>query len=424
LAHASCLFELTVTTLSCHKQIELTQIVILPNLNPSTSFVFICVLVCVLWASPATAQVPSLTTADADTTEINRVVFGFIPVVAYSSDHGLVGGGLGSRFDYRIGSNPFRSSMQLAGLVTTSGLFSLMFVSDFTTTMGLPVRSWQRLNTGLQNNTSWFGIGNNTSFETELWEQDYYFFRSVYLMHEYRGRKRIWQDTQVSTRYLDVLGIIDIRYLRPYVTDKVNLLADQGLDATGGSWVWLMGTGLQWESRDNEIAPSSGSSVSVIMLGAPGLVADYRMWWFNTLASAYTTRKIVFPVTLALRAAWYQSGGDVPFFALPELGGMYTLRGYPQGRFRNDAMMHYTVELRTWLVQLPQYGFRMGGNLFYDGGRTYENERIVRDFFADHKSTFGFGGAMSLFTYDFLVRAELGFSEDMMRLYMGIGFTF
>ena len=376
----------------------------------------------VSWIPEAYSQI--LNSENPDSSEVSRVVFGFIPVAGYTSDHGFIGGGLGSRFDYRPGSKPFHSSMQLAGIVTTKGLFSMLFITDFTQTLGTPIRSWQRLSTGLQNNTPWFGIGNDTVFETALWDDQYYFFRSLYLTHEYRGRKRAWQSNGSDNQYVDILGISDIRYMRPFATNQANLLSDQGLDKSGGSWVWLLGGGLQWESRDNEIAPSTGSSAAVTILGAPGLVADHSMWWLSALASTYATRKILLPVTLALRGAWYQAGGDAPFYALPELGGEYTLRGYPQGRFRNDAMMHYTVELRTWFVQLPYYGFRLGGNLFYDGGRTFENHKISKEFFADHKSTYGLGGAMSLFTYDFLVRAELGFSEDMIRLYMGIGYTF
>jgi hypothetical protein len=363
-------------------------------------------------------------TEKSDTTTMKPVVFGFLPVLGYSSDHGFVVGGLGSRFDYRGGRKPFHSSMQLAGVLTTKGLFSVLLVTDFTQTLGRPVRSWQKLSTGLQNNTPWFGIGNQTKFERNLWDEEYYFFRSMYLLHEYRARKRLWQSMGTEGRYLDIMGISDIRYLRPYATNQENLLFGEWRDVATGSWVWLAGAGLQYENRDNEIAPSEGSSVLISLLGAPGMIADYRMWWFSALASTYTTAKIVLPVTLAMRAAWYQAGGDVPFFAMPELGGEFTLRGYPQGRFRNDAMLHYTAELRTWLVQLPEYGFRLGGHAFVDGGRTFESRSIFNELVTDHKFTFGFGGAMSLFTYDILLRGELGFSEDMVRLYMGIGYTF
>jgi hypothetical protein len=42
----------------------------------------------------------------------------------------------------------------------------------------------------------------------------------------------------------------------------------------------------------------------------------------------------------------------------------------------------------------------------------------------DHKLTLGLGGVMSIFTSDFIMKAEIGFSEDGTGIYLGTGYSF
>ncbi|MDZ7683308.1 MAG: hypothetical protein U5J63_16775 [Fodinibius sp.] len=44
--------------------------------------------------------------------------------------------------------------------------------------------------------------------------------------------------------------------------------------------------------------------------------------------------------------------------------------------------------------------------------------------FSDYKQTIGIGGAMSIFNPDFILRGEVGFSEEVSRIYIGIGYLF
>jgi outer membrane protein assembly factor BamA len=354
----------------------------------------------------------------------DSTVTGFLPALGYSSDIGFAAGGLVSRLYYRDGFKPYYGRVHTAALVTTKGLFSFMIQTDQMETLGYKVRTQNKFNVARVLETTWFGVGNNTTFNNILWEDGYYFYESYLGEYELRVRKRLWDNPNDGSSYLDLQYLSLIRTIQPQIGDSGSLFADQQVPNSTGSWAWVAGLGLHWENRDNEIAPTRGNTAVVDFMVGPGLIADHQMWWGSILLTQYYTQKIIFPVTLALRGAYYQTGGDVPFYMYPELGGEYTVRGLAQGRFRDDAMLHYTVELRTWLIQLPQYGFRLGGQLFADGGRVYETERIYNDFFQDHKRTLGLGAAMSLFTYDFLIRADLGFSDEISRMYFGIGYTF
>ena len=42
----------------------------------------------------------------------------------------------------------------------------------------------------------------------------------------------------------------------------------------------------------------------------------------------------------------------------------------------------------------------------------------------DHTIALGFGGVMSIFTPDFILKAELGYSEIGSGIYLGTGYSF
>lgn len=355
----------------------------------------------------------------------DSVVFGVLPALGYSSDIGFVAGGLISRYHYREDVQPFQNYGQMAVLATTRGLFSFMFSLDQVEPLGLTdFRARNIFNTGRVLEGTYFGIGNNTPFTREQWDDEYYFYENYYLTLESRVRHTIWEsDTRKNSR-LDLVFISDVRQQAPQLKSAGNLLSESGSTSRDGGWTWMGGLGLQWENRDSEFAPTRGNTFLVELRASPGLASDYALYHLNVLATQYATTQIVFPVTAAFKIGYLQTGGDVPFFVLPEIGGEYTLRGYPQARFRDDAGLYYTAELRTWLLQFPAQGFRLGGQLFTDGGRVYSSGEVLSAFFNDHHSTYGFGASMSVFTYDFIVRADLGFSDELSRLYLGIGYTF
>lgn len=354
----------------------------------------------------------------------DSVKYGYLPALGYSSDTGFVGGGLVSRYHYREGVQPFQSFMQSAAIATTKGLFSFLLAYDQVETFGYPVRTRSQIEFGRILETTYFGLGNDSSFDDELWKDGYYFFENYFVGLQLGARKVIWENPERKGTHLDLLGIVDFHRISPQTRNAQNLLVDQNPDYIDGTWLLLPGIGLQWENSDSEFAATRGNKVKLELRASPGLVSPHALWNVQFFASQYASAKIIFPVTAAFRVNYNHAGGDVPFWFAPYAGGEYSIRGYPQNRFRGDAALSYSAELRTWLIQVPSAGFRLGGHLFTDGGRVYESDRIIPDFFKEHHRTLGLGSAMSLFTYDFIVRADLGFSDEMSRFYLGIGYTF
>jgi outer membrane protein assembly factor BamA len=128
---------------------------------------------------------------------------------------------------------------------------------------------------------------------------------------------------------------------------------------------------------------------------------------------------------MASRVNFYHSMGEVPYWEQAAIGDSESLRGYPYNRFMDRTSLSWNLEMRTWVLEFPDYGIKLGGQLFTDFGRVFGREDdLLTDFFSDYKHTFGAGGAISLFSPDFILRGDLGFSEDMFRIYAGIGYVF
>jgi hypothetical protein len=362
--------------------------------------------------------------AQTENVKTDSVKIGFLPALGYSSDIGFVAGGLASRYHYREGVEPFQSHLQSAALATTKGLFSFMLMFDQVETFNRPIRSKSLINIGRIKEATYFGLGNDSPFDKELWDSDNYFYETYFGLLEVSGRKVILKHPEFEKSHLDLMLITGIQLHRPQLGIESSFLETTPPDYVDGGWSWEVGLGLVWENRDNEFAATRGNAGLINFRYAPGIIADFTMWQLHMQASQYATAKIIFPVTAAIKIGYHQSGGSTPFWMLPVAGGEYSMRGYAEGRFRGDASLYYTAELRTWLIRYPSAGFRLGGQLFRDGGRVYESGEIATSFFKHHHQTYGLGAALSLFTYDFIVRADLAFSEDIHRIYLGIGYTF
>lgn len=132
--------------------------------------------------------------------------------------------------------------------------------------------------------------------------------------------------------------------------------------------------------------------------------------------------------TLAFGGFVQTTAGELPFYALPALGGTHTLRGYVPGRFTGGHTWHAGVEYRFWGV--PR-GFkitdalrveRLGAALFYElGSLTADDFGDLLD--ADVKQSYGVGFRMSL-ERSALFRIDLGWSEEDFNFTIGYGLSF
>jgi hypothetical protein len=131
--------------------------------------------------------------------------------------------------------------------------------------------------------------------------------------------------------------------------------------------------------------------------------------------------------TLNFGANMWLKAGNLPFTALPNLGGPYTLRGYEAGRFRDDAAWHAVVEHRIWVIprgfeitptiRVERIGvapFVEAGTVGSDGIDIFQNEV---------KFSYGIGLRL-LLERAAPFRLDFGFSEEGFNWSARFGYSF
>lgn len=343
-----------------------------------------------------------------------------IPILGYTTDSGFSGGILTQRIEYRNNQGPFHSNTTLDVFGTTQGRWVTSFKHERLNLLGAQIRNHSILEFELDPKSTFYGVGNETSYSTEEFDEGIYFLNRNFGLLSFSARKKLFEISENGN--LDGL----VRFKGSY-----NSISDRGRDTrlineqpTGfdGGWVNKVGIGLLTDSRDNEFAPTRGGRFEIGMNTSGSLTgSDYSFTDYFTDFRAYT--QIFWNVVIAQRFQLQHSVGDVPFWELPIIGNEKGLRGYALDRFRGDSSVLYMLEARRWLVSFLEDDIKIGGHIFTDTGRVF-SEFDSSALFDNLKNTWGFGATMTVFSPDLIVRGELGFSNEDYRIYAGLGYAF
>lgn len=350
----------------------------------------------------------------------NDIQVSILPVLGYSSDTSLVGGGLFRRLNYgNFNDSPFLSDMRIDLTASLRGELLGGISYDRTRTFGSEIRSSMDFLVYRSKTSHYFGIGNNVPFEEDLYSEDYYLFevRQADLM--YRGRKTLAKYGFDGN--FDLFADLNVTYLEALVTDEASMFAEEFESGTGG-WSNQLGLGFIADDRDSEFAPTEGYRYEVgTQFSHSVFGSDYNFsrYWVEMRHYLQLFDRIV----LAQKIEGRHTIGDAPFWGLTTLGDEYGLRGFHLNRFRGDSSILHILEARTWLFSVWDDGIRFGGQLFWDTGRVFSDFDSA-GFFDNWKQTYGFGGAISLFGPDMIIRGDVGFSPEATRIYAGVGYIF
>jgi hypothetical protein len=353
--------------------------------------------------------------------------YGFLPALGYTSDLGLVGGGVLNRYRYSDGYRPFRDMQMASVVVTTRGFFALNLTHERTSrSTKTTLKSIRSQFMGYANRTTevtWFGFGPDSEFDSEQYESNGYYFEAINAGFIYRGRLPLYR-TGYPGAQLDALLIGQVGYDKPLNQDTGRRFWQDRPVGTDGGWSTVVGVGLQWENRDNEAAPIRGNKAFIEAKFVPKLVQNsYSSFLLNAEASQYVPVRIGHLFVLAGRLGMQHASGDVPYWFMPSLGSDLNVRGMALNRLRGDGALWYNSEIRTWVYENRNDAIKVGMHVFRDGGGVTVGHRYG-DIPKDMVQTWGVGFALSMFTPDFIVRGDFGMGEELSRFYMGIGYTF
>ncbi|WMJ71838.1 BamA/TamA family outer membrane protein [Cytophagaceae bacterium ABcell3] len=217
----------------------------------------------------------------------------------------------------------------------------------------------------------YFGIGNNTprSNKEEISFRQITFDNIFY--------KKVKKDLFVGLGY---------RFINTYdlQSEKNGLLQKEEPPGYNGSIVSGLTAAITYDSRDNILNSTEGELIEFIA-GAHG---NYLGGNYNFISFLLDARKYISPFphrddVVALQFYGMSSSSQTPFTSLAALGGDRIMRGYYQGRFRDQNIMVVQAEYR-----LPVYG-RFGMTFF--GGLGDVAGQVSDYAFSSIKPSYGAG---------------------------------
>ena len=149
----------------------------------------------------------------------------------------------------------------------------------------------------------------------------------------------------ISTRVGFVLEyreyVIKDRKENPYLNSDVKYTGEKGGTVSGMGLIWV------WDNRDNVFFPNSGGmSKAKALFYTKDLGSDFTYSWLEVDSRRYWS--FAPDHVIAVQIYLSTCGGDPPFFKLPALGGSSTMRGYYQGRYRDNNYFAMQVEYRQY----------------------------------------------------------------------------
>jgi hypothetical protein len=359
-----------------------------------------------------------------------------VPALNFDADEGFGIGAAFELYNYGLGVQPYRFTIQPTVLLTSRGRRDATVFFDAPTLLPLGWRLSAFAGREEQRAQPYYGVGNATPYDPALEQApNSYFYRFG------RERLRATADLQhrigrSSARLLLGGGFsrsaID---LTPYDSGTTLLAEQQGGQTPPPNRVSYLRAGLLWDTRDREIGPTRGTwAEAIVQRASKGLGGseDFTRWTATLRQYVPVTRRVVF----AQRFIAQSAAGNLPFDELPTiqssfkqgegLGGSSSLRGIPKDRYIGKSLLLSNSELRWRATEFSVFGRPsfLALSAFTDAGRVWADQFRVSQSLADLHV--GYGGGMRVGVGpSFIVATDVGHSnESVAALYIGLGWMY
>lgn len=264
--------------------------------------------------------------------------------------------------------------------------------------------------------TKYFGYGNATSYDEELYEEDYYrleenmFSVKSHLSFQLGGNTDV--NLGLTYRHSD-LDLVNPDLLSTFPFNNYGL---------GELAFASVNTGLDIDTRNEGVDKYKGYRIQLEGDFFPEILDNEDSFYKGMFdVEAYFNTRTFTDIILALRAGGGKVWGDYPFFEAIYLGGKDNLRGYNRERFSGDAALFGKAELRAYVtdINVVMRG-RFGLNAFVETGRVFASNEDSEKW---HPSLGG-GFWISYFNRAFLVSANAAYSPETVNTYVQIGYGF
>ncbi len=340
----------------------------------------------------------------------------FIPAIGFNSDDGLkFGGGLQlHKYNFREIPQEFKQELFLS-YATRFGKGTAAYRGDFYSLV-----KDGRLNLIIggteQFITRYFGYGNETTFDSELEEDDNYKVdQSLITLNPtmfYGITDDITGNFGMSFNYANTTLDSDTLLTR----FKYGDFGIEGLTRLG------IHIGFEFEGRDNLEFPINGYFISLGGDIFPSLFNNPELFYHSNFdLRGFITLPSISWLTLAVRTRGEKVWGKYPFYAGATIGGIESVRGYNQDRFSGDAALFGQVELRMFITHLNLIlRSKFGLNAFIETGRVWAAGEDSKKW---HPS-YGLGLWLNYLDGMFIISSYVAASPETTNFAIGLGMGF
>ena len=195
--------------------------------------------------------------------------------------------------------------------------------------------------------------------------------------------------------------IIDANYTEMVDKETNPELINNTVAGSNGGGFYGMGFQGVWDSRDNIFFPNDGKYSSLKLISYP--VGDFNFYSFEMDIRNYSS--FAKDHVIAGQVYFMAVGGDVPFYKLPALGGQYKMRGYYEGRYRDNVYFTIQLEYRQY------FWWKLGYVIFGSAGGVADSPDKLR--LDEFKFSYGAGLRYSFNEEQKVnLRVDLGITRD------------
>lgn len=376
---------------------------------------------------PENAQAKIRTSTDTAVNSYDKTSFKFdrfepIILANYSTDIGilLIGGFSYEKHGFRKEPYAFRQEF-LTNYSLERKSFIFTYMAQWNKAIGQNDLSINLRSLGPNNQSNFFGIGNNTVFVNEG-EKEISYYRNKYnyvtgdvsLHHQY-GKLRLSAGI-AGQLYNSAADNNAHRFLNDY--DQVHP-GENVFDTKLYAGILLRA---EVDTRDKSILPNKGIYWNTTVSGFTG-VSSANNTYGQVLSefSFYLNPDRDSVLVIANRTGAGTIVGDAAYFQQMKLGGAQNFRGFHTNRFTGRSIFYNNLELRLKVLDFSSY--LLPGTLgligFNDFGRVWvpgESSSVWHD---------GYGGGIYLVPAQLvLIQGVVGFSKEGALPYISIGFRF
>jgi hypothetical protein len=264
---------------------------------------------------------------------------------------------------------------------------------------------------------NFFGIGNNTVKDPELYESDYYKTSLKGLVSKLHTEREIFREGTFR------IGILAESYDSDNVSDSLLDFGGQIIPGAERFTTTGFNTRFYLDLRDRKVFATRGIEMLIentSYLTIDGISGDFGM--AESFLKYYGTTRLLIPTTLVLKVGGSKNyGSNIPYYKYSFLGQDNNLRGYRKNRFIGDASAYFNSELRFHFGKIKNLilPFETGLIGFYDLGKVW----FEGDDTGGWHSGYGGGFYVAPLKRDYLLSIMLESSSDESILFrFGFGF--